>query len=139
MFGFRKKTEEMHKDPKKALEHADKTLNTGFTGWISKTVMGDYFHSEANKGIKMAKQFTDNGNLSVTGTPATAEVISLQDTGKLVNFNPVLMLKLKVLPQFGTPFEIETEATVSKIAVPKAGDKLNIKYNPANTKEIIIL
>jgi hypothetical protein len=36
MFGFNKKIE---KDPKKAIEQADKTLNKGFTGFMTKTCM----------------------------------------------------------------------------------------------------
>ncbi len=48
-------------------------------------------------------------------------------------------MKLKVQLQYEPEFETEIQTAVSKIAVPRVGDKLNIKYNPANTSEIVIL
>ncbi len=36
-------------------------------------------------------------------------------------------------------FETEIETAVSKIAVPRVGDKVNVKYNPANQQELIIV
>jgi hypothetical protein len=74
-----------------------------------------------------------------TGMAGTAEVLTIADTGALVNFNPVVRMKLKVQPQFGMGFETEIETAVSKIAVPRVGDKVNVKYNPANQQELIIV
>jgi len=91
----------------------------------------------------MAKQYTDydgrKAQLMATGLGGTAEVLSIADTGAMINYNPVVKLKLKVQPQYGPEFETEIETAVSKIAVPRAGDKINIKYNPANTSELIIV
>ncbi len=139
MFGFGKKSKEMQKDPKKALEEADKTLNKGFTGFMTKTFMGKEFTEQMNASLDKAKQYTDYNNLQQTGMGATAEVINIEDTGALVNYNPVVRMKLKVQPQFGMPFETTAEAAVSKIAIPRVGDKINIKYNPANNSEIVVI
>jgi hypothetical protein len=136
MFGFNKKIE---KDPKKAIEQADKTLNKGFTGFMTKAFMGKDAVDQMNKGLDAAKQYADYNNISQTGMGATAEVLSIEDTGAMVNFNPVVRMKLKVQPQFGAGFETTAEAAVSKIAVPRVGDKINIKYNPVNTSEIVVI
>jgi hypothetical protein len=136
MFGFGKKIE---KDPKKALEQADKALNKGVSGFLAKTFMGKDFVDQANASLNMAKNYTDSADLAQTGMPATAEVLSIEDTGALINFNPVVRMKLQVTPQFGMPFEVVSETAVSKIAVPKVGDKINIKYNPANNSQILIV
>ncbi|HJY63674.1 MAG TPA: hypothetical protein VJ455_05910 [Ignavibacteria bacterium] len=139
MFGINKKIKEMQKDPKKAIDEADKTLNKGFTGFMTKTFLGKDAVNQMNKGLDAAKQYSDYNNISQTGMGATAEVLTLEDTGALVNFNPVVRMKLKVQPQFGMPFETTAEAAVSKIAVPRVGDKINIKYNPVNTSEIVVI
>jgi hypothetical protein len=136
MFGFNKKVE---KDPKKALDQADKTLNTGVTGFLTKTFMGKEFTDQMNAGLDKAKQYSDYNNVSQTGLAGTAEVLSIADTGAMVNFNPVVKMKLRVQPAFGPSFETTAEAAVSKIAVPRVGDKINIKYNPVNNSEIVVL
>jgi hypothetical protein len=138
MLGFGKK-----KDPKEALEDADKALNKGVSGFMAKTFMGKDFVDQTNKSIDMAKQYTNaygtQAQLAQTGLPGTAEVIGIADTGALINFNPVVKLKLKVTPQFGVAYETEIETAVSKIAIPRVGDKINIKYNPANQNELVIV
>jgi TATA-binding protein-associated factor Taf7 len=48
-------------------------------------------------------------------------------------------MQLKVQPQYGPPFETQVKTAVSKIAIPRVGDKINIKYNPANTTELIVI
>ncbi len=143
MFGINKKIKEAQQDPKKGIEQADKALNSGISGFMAKTFMGKDFVNQANQGLDMAKQYTDydgkKAALMQTGMAGTAEVLTIADTGALVNFNPVVRMKLKVTPQFGMGFETEIETAVSKIAVPRVGDKVNVKYNPANQQELIIV
>lgn len=134
---------DIEKDPKKALENADKALNKGVSGFMTKTFMGKDFQNQMNQSLDQAKSAIDmaqgSAGLAQTGLPATAEVVSIEDTGKLINFNPVVKLNLKVQPQFGVPFEIISETMVSKIAIPRVGDKINIKYNAANPSQILVL
>ena len=143
MFGINKKIKEAQEDPKKGIEQADKSLNKGLSGFMAKTFMGKDFMNKTNQGLDMAKQYTDydgkKAQLMQTGMAGTAEVVTIADTGALVNFNPVVKMKLKVQPQFGMSFETEVETAVSKIAVPRVGDKVNVKYNPANQQELIIV
>ncbi|HEY3249804.1 MAG TPA: hypothetical protein VGK25_01670 [Ignavibacteria bacterium] len=136
MFGFGKKNTD---DPKKAIDKADKTINSGLTGFFTKAFVGQENLNKINNSLDMAKKYADYNNVTTTGLPATAEVLSIADTGALVNFNPVLKMKLNVTPQFGPAFQVETETPVSKIAIPRVGDKLNIKYNAANTSELVII
>ncbi len=136
MFGFGKKIEN---DPKKALENADKAINSGVSGFLTKTFMGKDFVDQTNASLNMAKNYTDTSNLGQTGMGASAEVLGIEDTGALINFNPVVKLKLMVTPQFGVPFETTAETAVSKIAIPRVGDKINIKYNPANTSQVQVI
>lgn len=143
MFGINKKIKEAQQDPKKGIEQADNALNKGLSGFMAKTFMGKDFVNQANQGLDMAKQYTDydgkRAQLMQTGMGGTAEVLTIADTGALVNFNPVVRMKLRVQPQYGMTFETEIETAVSKIAVPRVGDKVNVKYNPANQQELIIV
>jgi hypothetical protein len=140
MFGINKKVEQ---DPKKALENADKTLNKGVSGFLTKTFMGKDFTDKMNAGLAQANNavnMADSSNqLAMTGVPATAEVKTIADTGTLINYNPVVKMNLHVVPQFGVPFDTSVETMVSKIAIPRVGDKINIKYNPANLSQVLVL
>lgn len=136
MFGFGKKIE---KDPKKAIENADKAINSGVSGFLTKTFMGKDFVDQTNASLNMAKNYTDTSNLNQTGMGASADVLSIADTGALINFNPVVKMELMVTPQFGPAFKATVETAVSKIAIPRVGDKINIKYNPANTSQVLVI
>lgn len=142
MFGLGKKKEE-EQDPKKAIENAEKTLNTGLTGMLTKGFMGKDFVNKMNAGLEMGKNAVNTYDMSnylaANGMPGSAEVLAITDTGKLINFNPVVVLKIKVTPSYGAAFEAEGETVVSKIAIPRVGDKVNIKYNPNDTKQFVVV
>jgi hypothetical protein len=140
MFGFGKKVE---KDPQKALENAEKTLNTGITGALTKGFMGKDFVNQMNQSISMGKGAMENVQmaqiLAQSGMEGSAEVLAIEDTGALVNYNPVVKLTLKVAPAYGTAFETTGQSMVSKIAIPRVGDKIKIKYNPNDTTQFVVV
>jgi len=53
--------------------------------------------------------------------------------------NPVVLIQMKVTPMAGPAFDVTTQTMVSRIAVPRAGDKIKIKYNPANPQQVVVL
>jgi hypothetical protein len=140
MFGIGKKIE---KDPKKALENAEKSLNTGLTGALTKGFMGKDFVNQMNQSIDVGKSAINNMQmaqmLAQSGMDGTAEVLSIEDTGALVNFNPVVKLTLKVTPLYGGEFDTSGQSMVSKIAIPRVGDKIKIKYNPADSTQFVVV
>lgn len=139
MFGINKKIKEMQDDPKKALEHADKTLNKGVSGFMTKTFMGKDFTDKMNAGLNTAKKAMDVNNLSQTGMPGSATVTSIADTGQMINYDPIVTLGLDVQPAYGVEFKASGNVMVSKIAVPRVGDKINIKYSAVNPNEFVIV
>ena len=140
MFNFGKKQED---DPRKALEKADKALNTGLTGALAKGFMGKDFVNKMNNAMGQGQAALDGVDqaqwVSQNGLDATAEVLGVQDTGATINNNPVVMMQLKVTSSVGTQFDTSGQAMVSRIAVPRAGDKIKIKYNPADPTQITVL
>jgi hypothetical protein len=137
----------LNQDPEEALDDAKKTVNSGFTGAVTKMFMGQEFVDKVNEGLQMGQDAMDmqkSGQWTAqAGFEANAEVLSIQDTGKLVNFNPVVIMKLKVTPTMmggGIPFETTTaETMVSKVAIPRVGDTIKIKYSPTDPTQIVVL
>ncbi len=142
MFNFGKKKDE-EEDPQKALDKARGTVNKGISGGLTKAFMGQGFVDKMNSAMDAGQAALDmqkSGQwLAQSGMPATAEVVSIEDTGRLINMNPVVKLKLKVTPQMGAGFETVGETMVSKIAIPRKGDKVDIKYNPADPSQFVVM
>ena len=140
MFNFGKKIE---KDPQKALDNAKKTMNSGITGGLTKAFMGKDFVNDMNGAMNQGQAALDGLKqqqwLAQNGQDANAEVVMVTDTGATVNMNPVVVIQMKVTPAAGAPFDLTTQTMVSRIAVPRAGDKIKIKYNPANPQQVAIL
>ena len=130
-------------DPKKALDKASDVLNKGLAGGLTKAFLGKDFVNQMNEGLDMANQVVDSQalaeELSKTGVDASAEVVSIQDTGATVNMNPVVVLGLKVTPAEGEEFQTVGQLMVQRIAVPRVGDKIKIKYNKDNPSQFVIV
>jgi hypothetical protein len=140
MFNFGKKAKQ---DPKKALENASNLMNKGIMGGITKGFMGKDFVDKANSAIGMANQILDGSEvaekLKENGTEADAEVLSIQDTGATANMNPVVVLTLNVSPPSGQAFQTAAQIMVQRLAIPRPGDKIKIKYNHENPAQFVIL
>jgi hypothetical protein len=138
MFNFNKKQEE---DPQKALDNARNVVNQGVMGGLTKAFMGQGFVDKMNNAMDQGQSALDGVNqmnwVAQYGLDATAEVLSVADTGATVNMNPVVEMKLNVTSVTGT-FETTARTMVSRIAVPRTGDKINIKYNPADPTQIFV-
>ena len=141
MFNLGKKPE---KDPQKALDNARKTMNNGLMGGLTKAFMGMDFVNDMNATMDQGQAALDGLQqqqwLAQSGLDAIAEVVSIQDTGALINMNPVVILTLKVQPaMIATSFETTGKSMVSKIAIPRVGDKVKVKYNPADPTQFVVI
>lgn len=138
MFNFNKKQEE---DPQKALDNARNVVNKGMMGGLTKAFMGQGFVDKMNNAMDQGQSALDGVNqmnwVAQYGLDATAEVLSVADTGATINMNPVVEMKLNVTSVMGT-FETTARTMVSRIEVPRTGDKINIKYNPADPTQIFV-
>ena len=75
-----------------------------------------------------------------TGIDATGKILSATETGTYVNNLPKLAFRIQVFRSGFTPYEVEHEAVVSFLSIPRlqAGAIVNIKLNPQNSRKIII-
>jgi hypothetical protein len=139
MFNFNKSQD----DPQKAFENARKVVNTGLMGGLTKAFMGQGFVDKMNAAMDQGQAAIDNVNqmnwVAQNGLEASADVLSVTDTGATINMNPVVELELHVIPAAGAAFEATAYTMVSRIAVPRKGDKINIKYNPADVSQIFVM
>ncbi|MFL5824126.1 MAG: hypothetical protein ACJ764_11870 [Solirubrobacteraceae bacterium] len=57
--------------------------------------------------------------------------MQVRDTGMTINDNPRVALTLQVNPTDGSPpFQTSTKVTVSRVAIPRAGDSFVVRYDP---------
>ena len=66
-----------------------------------------------------------------TGSKGVGTVIQVQDTGMTVNDNPRVKMTFRVEPlDGGEAFDLEKKTTVSRVAIPRQGDRYPVWYDP---------
>jgi hypothetical protein len=73
------------------------------------------------------------------GEPAEAVVLDISDTGITINDNAKVRLKLKVYPKDKEPFEATVSQVVSRVKIPRIGDRVYVKFDPNNPTNVILL
>ncbi|QFQ95671.1 hypothetical protein F9278_05165 [Streptomyces phaeolivaceus] len=124
IFGRRKSREE------KAAEIAGKVASgKGFYGRTTRAFLGNEDFARVQQSIGSYNSAVEVRQLLAAGVPTTpAIVVSLGDTGKLVNFDPVVDLVLQ-LPGATDPITLQT--IVSKLRIPRVGDQVLLIADPA--------
>jgi hypothetical protein len=84
------------------------------------------FAGRVGKKQKLAAQ------LLATGKRCTGEVVSVEDTGITINDNPRVKITVRAEPPGESPFLIEKTATVSRVSIPRRGDRCTVFYDPAD-------
>jgi hypothetical protein len=69
-----------------------------------------------------------------------AEVLSIADTDMMYNLDPVVTLTVKIQPaMIAVAFETTGKIILSRPASLRVGDRIKVKYNPANPTQFIVL
>ena len=72
----------------------------------------------------------EQSELVHAGSRASGVVIEVKDTGTTVNNQPRVRLRLRVQPEGEPPFEVERKLLVSRLAIPRAGERVEVAYDP---------
>jgi Short C-terminal domain len=72
----------------------------------------------------------EQSELVHAGSRAPAVVIEVKDTGTTVNNQPRVRLRLRVQPEGEPPFEVERKLLVSRLAIPRVGERVEVAYDP---------
>jgi len=94
-------------------------------------------------GCAMVDRFTGedvNRAVRSTGLPAMATVLAIADSGVTVNDDPVVLFRLRVEAEGRPPWEAETRALVSLLAIPQIqpGAVLPVKFDPLDPSRVAI-
>ncbi|WP_326611169.1 hypothetical protein OIE62_22875 [Streptomyces scopuliridis] len=132
IFGKRKSREE------RAAEIANKVASgKGFYGRTTRAFVGGEDFAKLQGAIGAYNSGANVQQLLAMGAPTTvAVVVSISDTGQLVNFDPVV--DLVVQPAGATDHNhghshghVVLRTIVSKLAIPRAGDQVLLVADPA--------
>lgn len=130
---FKKKAESTDR-----LQQADQALNKGLSSMLIKGLVPKEHRQQMNAGLESAKQMqaASSGRAAIT---AMATVVSVQDTGKLVNFDPIVVLTLEVIENNGARYSHTMETLVSKMQIPRPGDVIGLGTHPAYPTSFIYM
>jgi hypothetical protein len=56
-----------------------------------------------------------------------------------MNKNPYVKLRLRVEPIGIAAYETEVKAMVSRVAIPRPGDGVRVKFDPNKPEEVIVV
>ncbi len=123
VFGRRKSREE------KAQEMANKVASgKGLYGGLTRAFLGREGFAGVQQSVGALNSALDAQKLRATGVPATpAIVVSINDTGKMVNFDPVVELVVQLA---GSGEQVALQTVVSKLQIPHTGDQVLLIANP---------
>lgn len=76
--------------------------------------------------------------LLALGRDAPALILQISDTGLTLNQNPYVRLRLQVQPEGTLPYEVTVSALVSRVSIPRVGQVIMVKYDPARPQEVIL-
>jgi len=136
MFKDIKKLSDQGKDIQKA-----QGKRTGMIGMLRD--MPDQLHqaTEAvDDAMSLQADLQKQQALLSTGTPGTATIKKLTDTGTLVNFNPQVILDLDVAIEGKAPYgaQLTTAVPQMQVALVQPGAKVGVKVDPSDPSSIAI-
>jgi hypothetical protein len=81
--------------------------------------------------MAFGKKKREAANLFETGSKGIGVLLNVHDTGMTMNDNPRIKMTFRIEPiDGGAPFEGEKTKTVSRVEIPRAGDRFPIWYDP---------
>jgi hypothetical protein len=119
-------------------------ISLAFTGGVFVVVallVLPRFSGMLGQATAMVDGFAAKEQLAQTGMPAMGRLVSVQQTGRLVNYNPEIVAVVEVHhPQLG-PYQTQTTAIVPQIAIPRAqpGAQVQVRVSPQNQHEIALV
>ncbi|HHH31538.1 MAG TPA: hypothetical protein ENK57_24760 [Polyangiaceae bacterium] len=119
-------------------------LSTLFTGAILIAVaLFEYpkFTGMMNQATNMVDGLAAKSQLAQTGIPATASVVNLQQTGRMINYQPEVAITLQVThPNTGAQYPVQTTSVVQQIHMPRVqpGSQVPVRISQMNPNEVAL-
>ena len=90
--------------------------------------------AQMQQANEMMAQQTMAANLAMSGTDGTASIVSVAQTGAMVNYQPTMQIEMTVFPEGGAPYPVSVTQVVEQPFLAKAapGQQVKVKVDPAN-------
>lgn len=100
-----------------------------------RVLLPEYLTNQMKSGKNETNRLMD---IYVDGINAEAKILKIEEAGIFAG-RQYCKFTLEVIPAHTKKFRITGFAPVSGNLVPKAGDVINIKYNPADSEKFVIV
>ena len=131
LFGNKKLSQEERTE--ESIQYAERLVSgKGIGGKMTRGIMGKEFTGSMAAGLQAGRegQAYAAAHAAAAATPGQfgvrATVTALADTGKLVDFDPVVALSVTL----AGGQSVVMESLVSKLQIPRVGDSINLIPNP---------
>lgn len=123
----------------KSMRDLQKQANEINKDWDPGAQMKDGMQRMQEANEMMAQQ-TQAANMALTGTPAKASIISVVQTGAMVNFQPTMQIELNVFPDGQPPYPATVTQVVEQPFLGKAmaGQQVAVKIDPEHRETVWI-
>jgi hypothetical protein len=74
------------------------------------------------------------------GIPAKAQILSVQQTGVMVNYQPQVAFQLEVTPPSGAPYQAQAKAVIPMVNIPQfqPGTEVPVKIHPTDPTRVVL-
>jgi hypothetical protein len=99
------------------------------------------FKGMLGSATAMVDGMAHKAQLAQTGIPASGQIVQVQQTGRLINYNPEVHAVVQVQhPQMGS-YQAQTTCVVPQIAIPQIqpGAQVQVRINPTNPQDIAVV
>jgi hypothetical protein len=75
------------------------------------------------------------------GIPARAKILSLRQTGVMLNNQPQVEFQLEVHPPSGMPYHAQAKAVIALVSIPQfqPGAEVAVKIHPTDQTKVVIV
>ncbi|MEZ4221117.1 MAG: hypothetical protein R3B13_09315 [Polyangiaceae bacterium] len=89
---------------------------------------------------RVFKKMGDASRLRQIGIPASAQILSLSDTGVTINDNPQVALALAIQSPHHGAYQVQTTSIISRLAIPRVqpGMTVPVKIDPQNPNNVVL-
>lgn len=74
------------------------------------------------------------------GIPAKAQILSVQQTGVIVNYQPQVAFQLEVHPPGDAPYQAQAKAVIPVVNIPQfqPGTEVPVKIHPTDPTQVVL-
>jgi hypothetical protein len=86
------------------------------------------------------KAMGPNRSILQNGIAAKAQILSVQQTGVMVNYQPQIAFQLEVHPPGGVPYQAQAKAVIPMVNIPQfqPGTEVPVKIHPTDPTQVVL-